>query len=223
MDRQRRNSAHRRNLDALETAFEVTSRSCKEAIRRGNSHEVDSLTKASALILAATLEDRLMVLVTSLYFPQDAEKRVMSERSIAQKWQRAVDEAFSARYGVPLRSIPARLDFTAQAYHKGISGVLDEWISPLFSVRNSLAHGQWVVAFNENRDAVNNDKTKNLKNLNLWRLRLLKNMLGHLERLVFDLMVTQYAFERDFDTHWSGLEAARRRIENGKPGLDPES
>lgn len=217
MERHRRNSAHRRNLDALETAFEVTSRSCKEAIRRGNGHEVDSLTKACALILAATLEDRLMVLITSLYFPEYAEKRVMDENSISERWQRAVDEAFSVRYNVPSRSIPTRLDFTAQAYYRGISEVLSEWITPLFSLRNSLAHGQWVVAFNETRSAANNDKTKKLKDLSLWHLRLLKNMLGHLERLIYDLTVTRYAFERDFDKHWTGLDAARRRIENGKP------
>ncbi|MEU0931235.1 hypothetical protein [Streptomyces malaysiensis] len=156
-----------------------------------------------------------MVLISSPEFPQQAEQRAMSESSIAQKWQRAVDEAFSVRYNVPLRSIPDRLDFTAQAYYRGIAGVLDEWIAPLFSVRNSLAHGQWVVAFNETREAVNNDRTKKLKDLSLWRLRLLKNMLGHLERLIFDLVVTRYAFERDFDAHWSGLDAARRRIENG--------
>ncbi|GGX16514.1 hypothetical protein [Streptomyces chartreusis] len=157
-----------------------------------------------------------MVLITSLYFPENAEKRVMDEKSIAERWQRAVDEAFSVRYNVPSRNIPNRLDFTAQAYYRGISEVLSDWITPLFSLRNSLAHGQWVVAFNETRSAANNDKTKKLKDLSLWRLRLLKNMLGHLERLLYDLTVTRYAFERDFDKHWTGLDAARRRIENGK-------
>ncbi|ALU94997.1 hypothetical protein WQO_17685 [Streptomyces globisporus C-1027] len=37
-------------------------------------------------------------------------------------------------------------------------------------------------------------------------------MLSHLERLIFDLMVTQKAFERDFDRHWANLQAAQIRL-----------
>ncbi|WP_190124165.1 hypothetical protein [Streptomyces inusitatus] len=201
-----------RNAVALETSFEVASRSCKEAIRHGEKHEIVALTRTCALLLGATLEDRLMAIISSPYFPEDGERRVMQERNVLGMWNQVLVEAFAVRYKVPRSKVPSALPYTSAAYFSGMKSVLDQWMDPLINVRNSLAHGQWIVAFNEQRNNVNQDRTKRLNSLTLWHLRLQSNMLKHLERLIFDLTVTQYAFERDFDKHWANLKAAQTRI-----------
>ncbi|MEU7512183.1 hypothetical protein AB0B13_09290 [Streptomyces sp. NPDC042898] len=216
MDRTKRHNAHVRNLEALETAFEVVSRSCKDSIRRGENHEILALTRTCALLLGATLEDRLMTIVSSPYFPQDSEQRVMKERTVLDMWHRVLTEAFAVRYKVPHSKIPSLLPFTSAAHFAGMKSVLDNWVEPLINVRNSLAHGQWIVAFNEEREKANQRRTQQLNTQTLWHLRLQRSMLIHLERLIFDLIATQYAFERDFDKHWKNLRAAEVRISMNK-------
>ncbi|MGP3947026.1 hypothetical protein [Streptomyces sp. 6N106] len=157
-----------------------------------------------------------MTMISSSYFPADAEQHVLAESTVVEKWRRVLIEAFSIRYKVDKSKVPSGLGFTANAYFNGMNGVIEDWVSPLVSIRNSLAHGQWVVAFNSDNSDVNVSKTGSLRRLTLWHIRLQKNMLDHLERLVFDLVVTRYAFERDFDKHWSNLIAAQNRIETGK-------
>ncbi|MFD8898077.1 hypothetical protein [Streptomyces ardesiacus] len=216
LERWKRNRAHTKNLEALETSFNVVSRSCKDSIRRGAEHEVAALTRTCALLLGATLEDRLMVIVSSPYFSEEAERRVMRESSILDRWKQVLIEAFAARYGTERAKVPGGLPYTAAAYFHGMNSVLDDWVKPLVTVRNSLAHGQWIVAFNEERSAANHDRTKIIKAMTLWHIQLQKNLLDHLARLIFDLMATRYAFERDFDKHWANLRAAQVRIEMGR-------
>ncbi|MEV7813310.1 hypothetical protein AB0P05_21610 [Streptomyces flaveolus] len=216
MEREKRHRAHVRNMEALETSFEVASRSCKEAIRHGDEHEVVALTRTCALLLGATLEDRLMAIISSPHFPVPSERRVMDERTVLDMWNQVLVEAFSVRYSVQRSKVPAGLPYTSASYFSGMKSVLDDWMEPLINTRNCLAHGQWIVAFNEQRNSVNQDRTKRLNALTLWHLRLQRNLLKHLERLVFDLTATQYAFERDFDRHWANLKAAQSRISADK-------
>lgn len=216
MDREKRHRAHIRNMEALEMSFEVASRSCKEAIRHGDEREVVALTRTCALLLGATLEDRLMTIISSPGFPESSEQRVMKKRTVLEMWNQVLIEAFSVRYNVPRAKIPSALPYTSAAYFAGMKSVIDDWMESLINTRNCLAHGQWIVAFNEQRNGVNQDRTARLNALTLWHLRLQKNMLSHLERLIFDLTVTQYAFERDFDRHWANLKTAQTRISSDK-------
>ncbi|MEV3872260.1 hypothetical protein ACWD6I_12620 [Streptomyces sp. NPDC002454] len=157
-----------------------------------------------------------MAIISSPYFPETSEQRVMQQKTVLDMWNQALVEAFAIRYKIPRVKVPSSLPYTSAAHFAGMKSVLDVWMEPLISTRNSLAHGQWIVAFNNERNDVNNDRTKRLNALTLWHLRLQKNMLKHLERLIFDLTATRYAFERDFDRHWANLKAAQTRISMDK-------
>ncbi|WP_159048937.1 hypothetical protein [Streptomyces sp. NRRL B-3648] len=157
-----------------------------------------------------------MAIISSPHFPVPSERRVMDERTVLDMWNQVLVEAFSVRYNVQRSKVPVGLPYTSASYFSGMKSVLDDWMEPLINTRNCLAHGQWIVAFNEQRNSVNQDRTKRLNSLTLWHLRLQRNLLKHLERLVFDLTATQYAFERDFDRHWANLKAAQSRISADK-------
>ena len=51
----------------------------------------------------------------------------------------------------------------------------------------------------------------------LWHLQIKKNMIDHLVAVVHDLVITQIAFERDFDRNWMRLEHAKARLRQGRP------
>lgn len=213
MDRFKRAKINDGNLTSLRDAFDINSRACKQAIRRGNREEVEALTKTCALILGALMENRLMWLASlNNGFPEVREHRILSARNSKDMWRRLLDESFAERYSVPVSHVPRGLSFTARSYHAGMLSVLDDWLYPLISVRNTLAHGQWKVAFNEKRTNTSSDKTREVAKLTLWHLRLQRNLLDHFVALIYDLIVTRSAFERDFDHHWKNLESARARI-----------
>ncbi|WP_329020346.1 hypothetical protein [Streptomyces sp. NBC_00690] len=213
MDRFKRARINEGNLTSLLDAFDINSRACKQAIRRDNREEVEALTKTCALILGALMENRLMWLASlNNGFPEARERRILSARNSKDMWRRLLDESFAERYSVPVSNVPNGLSFTARSYHAGMLSVLDDWLYPLISVRNTLAHGQWKVAFNEKRTNTSTDKTREVAKLTLWHLRLQRNLLDHFVALIYDLIVTRSAFERDFDHHWKNLESARARI-----------
>ncbi|TXL91843.1 hypothetical protein [Streptomyces sp. IB2014 016-6] len=216
MDRVKRNKVHRKNLKTVELAFNSTSLAAKDAIRRRDLRQQKLLTLNSAFLLGAIMENRLMAAISEPRLDEKRELRILRASSVNDMWRRALQEAFSQRYGVSPGSIPSRLSFTESSRYYGMLETVNTWIDPVISIRNSLAHGQWDVAFKSgDRTETSPPRTGELKRVTLWSLMLRKNLLDHWELLVFDLAVTKYAFERDFDRKWKNMRAAEERLKKG--------
>lgn len=216
MDRVKRNKVHRKNLKTVELAFNFTALAAKDAIRRRDLRQQKLLTLNSAFLLGAIMENRLMAAISEPRLEEKRELRILRASSVNDMWRRTLQEAFSQRYSVSPGSIPGRLSFTDSSRYSGMLSIVENWIDPVISIRNSLAHGQWEVAFKSgDRTETSPPRTGELKRVTLWSLMLRKNLLDHWELLVFDLAVTKYAFERDFDRKWKNMRAAEERLVKG--------
>lgn len=213
MDRAKRNKVHRKNLRTVELAFNYTSRAAKDAIRRRDQRQQKLLTLNSAFLLGAVMENRLMAAISEPKLDAKRELRILRATSMNDMWRRTLQESFSQRYGSAPGSIPGSLGFTDASRYAGMLSIIDTWIDPVIAIRNSLAHGQWDVAFkSDSRTETSPTRTGEIKRISLWSLLLRKNLLDHWELLVFDLAVTKHAFERDFDRKWKNMKAAEERL-----------
>ncbi|UWX97441.1 hypothetical protein N2K95_01740 [Arthrobacter zhaoxinii] len=207
-------SAHMGNHKALDRAFDVVSRACKDAIRREDTDEIDALTKTCAFLLGAKMENRLFRLVyEDGAFGDSAIAGIIGARSIEQAWKTAITEAFAKRYQVRPERVPSGLGFTDRERYKELIRIVDKQLVPVITLRNILAHGQWHRALNSERSRVDTSRMNIMMTTRLWHLMVRANLLEHLVRLVHDLAVTRDAFERDFDKHWADLNAASQRLE----------
>jgi hypothetical protein len=206
---------HFENERALAEAFDVARQSCKNALRAGKSREEKILTKNCALLLGAKLENTLFkVIYDPAGFTLEQRHRIDSAPTIADKWLRVVKEAFASRHNIPINQVPRRLPFTAQARYIEIERLVKEQFIPLVELRNSLAHGQWHRTLNSSGTKVDPRRMAQLARLSVWRLAIQDNILHHLSLLIYDLVVTRTAFERDFDKRWNDLHSAIIRLES---------
>jgi hypothetical protein len=206
---------HLENERALIEAFDVARQSCKNAIRTGKPREEAALTKNCALLLGAKLETTLFRIIHEPSgFTPDQRQRIDSAQTVADKWLRVVKEAFGSRHDIPVNQVPRRLPFTAQARYAEMDRLVKEQFIPLIELRNSLAHGQWHRTLNSAGTKVDTRRMAQLARQSVWRLAIQDNILHHVSLLIYDLVVTRTAFERDFDKRWNDLHSAIRRLES---------
>lgn len=204
---------HLENTRALDDAFKITSRLCKDAIRRQSPHEVEALTRSCGFLLGAKLENRLYRLIyEESLFSSEHRSRIMKELSIQDQWLRVIREAFAARRGIAPEKVPDHLGFSDRAKYDELVRLVNDELAPFITLRNVLAHGQWHRALDPDRAGVSTERMRLLKIHSLWRLTIKTNMLNHLVYLIHDLVVTKSAFDRDFDRHWRDLQDAWRRL-----------
>lgn len=206
---------HVENESALAEAFDVARQSCKNAIRSGKQREETALTKNCALLLGAKLETTLFRIIHEpAGFTPDQRERILAASTVADKWSMVVKEAFASRHNIPVSQVPRRLPFTAKARYDEINRLVKEQFVPLIELRNKLAHGQWHRTLNSDGTRVDNQRMAQLSQLSVFRLAIQNNILHHVSLLIYDLVVTRIAFERDFDKRWNDLHSAIRRLDS---------
>jgi hypothetical protein len=207
-------SVHLENTRALDRAYKLVARQCRDSIARREASAIDSLTKTCIFLFGARMENRLYRL---LYEPDgfgDAQRvRVMAATTVEEKWIAAINEAFCARRGLRLSQVPGQLGFTDKARYDELVRLVREQLAPMITLRNVLGHGQWHRALNGERTAVSSERMRLLATTRLWHLVIKANLLEHLVWLLHDLVVTKTAFEHDFDRRWKNLADASRRLE----------
>lgn len=205
---------HLENTRALDVAFELTARHCREAIARQDVPAVSALTKTCVLLFGARMENRLFrLLYEPTGFDGGQRARVLKASSIEDRWKLVIREAFAARRGIRPSQVPARLGFTDKARYDELIKIVREQLGPLITLRNTLAHGHWHRALNHERTTVDPERMRLLNTTRLWHLKIKANLLEHLVWLLHDLVLTRHAFERDFDKRWNDLQSAYSRLQ----------
>lgn len=205
---------HLENTRALDRAFDIVARECREAIGRRDQPAADALTKTAGFLLGARMENRLFrLLYEPTGFDEPQRNRILTGRSIEDAWVATISEAFAARRRLRPTAVPDQLSFTDRARHDELVRLVREELGPIITLRNVLAHGQWHRALDHERAAIDSSRMQLLGTTRLWHLTIKANLLEHLVWLLHDLAVTRFAFERDFDKRWTDLQAARHRLE----------
>lgn len=206
--------AHLENTRALDRAFDLVAKQCREAIARGDSRATESLTKTCGFLLGARMENRLFRLVHEPgALDEEQRHRVLAAKNIQASWEMLIQEAYASRRGLKSHQIPQQLGFTDRARYDELVRVVREELAPVITLRNVLGHGQWHRALDADRKEISPQRTGLVKTTRLWHLNIRANLLDQLVWLVHDLAVTAGAFERDFDKRWSRLMSAKARLE----------
>ena len=207
--------AHVHNLRSVETGIAHIERELRDAIARRDSASGDALLKILLLLTGGWAECRLKKLMYEPNgFSQQDRDAITGCRQQIEWWKKALDIGFRARYAVPNGALPGALRPMARLLYNELLSTIDSDLRPIIEMRNTLAHGQWSRPLNSSGDDIAPDMISALKKENALSARFKKTILESLAAILHDLVAGNAAFERDFDTHFTHLENARRNLKN---------
>lgn len=203
------------NRVLVDQAFNYAMRLGKDAIRQNDKVAIGTLQSLATLLLAAYTESRLNETIWYYSGLDDSERAMLTDLTIENKWYKVIDLGFARLRNLTARQVPNNLNFTDKARREELNKIVSEYISPLITARNSIAHGQWKYAFTDDGRVVNPDRTASISRYSIWRITLEKNLINHFTWIVHDLAVTGHTHERDFDKRIGDLHSAIYRLKKG--------
>jgi hypothetical protein len=158
----------------------------------GYGHEI-----AEGAFLAVTALDE-PILLTRV----DGEVRAIQDRC-AHRGARFSAQPLCLRKGALVRPPVGR--------HPQAPAVVKDHIAPLILARNALTHGGWDVAMTPDGSTVDGTRTATIKKYTLFHITNERNLIDHFTWIIHDLVITRYAYDRDFDRKIADVDAARGR------------
>src|SRR5205823_6105728 len=107
---------------------------------------------------------------------------------------------------------PPALPRTAFARMEVIRQALEVDLRFVITLRNKLAHGQWVYPLNETHDEIAQEQMNALRTENVLSLKQKANLVESICDSIHDLVVSRQTFDRDFDGHFRRIEQIRTNI-----------
>lgn len=206
---------HTENLRAVSDAMTQLETSAKLAIRRRDEARTLAASRVYAILVAIEAETRLLKLVHQSVVTERDRTEILSAASQHTQWLAAIDCGFRRKH-IVAGSLPLgeNLPLTARMRRDAIRATVDTDLRPVAELRNTLAHGQWVYAFNTKLDSINPAIMKALKTENLRTSQHRRAIVEALAYVVSDLFLASSTFERDFDTHFATMERRRRQLQH---------
>ncbi len=200
---------HSKNLSSLDAALCHTALAAKGAIRQRQHKQVTIFNRMYAFTLGAWAEVRLLKLLYETGgFPIRIRNQIESSPTLYEKWIECIDRAFQHKYRRP----PSRLPKTAKLRYDLIIQYMDTHLRPTITIRNKLAHGQWIYPLNCDLNAIETEAKAALEQQNIMVLQYKKNMLNAVASAIHDLVVSRPTFERDFDAHFQKIDDIERDL-----------
>jgi len=205
---------HVSNLRTVDIALKTSSLNIRSAIASGNKKASHSFLCLYALLLAIWIECRLQKLLHEPKSFSDSERtRIFSHTTHLGRWKNTIDVAFCRHYGVKkITLLESKLPHSALSRYLTICSMLNKDLSPIISIRNKLAHGQWAYQLNDNADDVAQKLMTYMRTENFLSLQFKKSLVQYMTYIVNDLIVSKSTFERDFDKNYSLIEETRRNL-----------
>lgn len=208
---------HCANLRQLESAIGLIQRDLRKYISMEQSHNEKIYTKILSYLVTCWTEVRILKLIHEQNaFTEDEMKIVMAARTLEQKWIRALNISICKAYGLQITNESERIEqllpFTPRARYKEIRNLIETDLVPSITIRNRIAHGQWVYALTNDLSAVSPELMRDLQKENIVELQLRVKIFKNLAQIIHDLAVSPSTFERYFDENFQKLEQQKNNL-----------
>ena len=173
--------------------------------------EIDAYTRLLSHLVNTWAEVRLLKLVNEKGAFSDSERvQILSIENLTNKWHKAL--SISLRKAYSLSPSNSNFPTTAELRYEALERLIEEDLLESSQVRNRVAHGQWMYAFNEDCTNPNPELTLKIHSENIVKLQMRKKLLGGLSQLVHDLAISRPTFERDFDKNSKVVKEQQRNL-----------
>jgi hypothetical protein len=204
------------NYREVEKALTQLERSIVSAIRRSDDSSVQALTRLQLLVLSVKAEARLIKIAhTPKGFVPAERTAVLGEADAIGRWKLVVDTAFRRHYRVPTTStLSDVLDHDTLAKYSTLHSLISNELKLVISLRNKLAHGQWIFPFNTTLSAVEPAIRTSLAAETTLSARFRDRLLTQMGNIVVDLVVSAPSFEARFNEYFVRIRRYSQLLAN---------
>ena len=206
---------HVANTRELETALRQIFRHLRSAVAREDDATTRAYTRLGLLLVACWAEARFSKLLFEHGAVSTAERHTIDKLATqVERWKHLVELGFRRHYNVPKAKLSKKtLPHSAAMRLDELLGLLEADLNPVITLRNRLAHGQWIYPLNSEGTDVVPEYYQALGQENVLSLQFKQRLLMRLADAVHDLLVSKSTFERDFDSHFAAIRNTRRDLQ----------
>lgn len=191
---------HSENLRAVGDVFDRVLALSRDAIRSRDETAERDLTLSAALLLGMKLEVRLAKLLREPGgFTTEECNQILGQRRQGDRWARAIDMGFRRRHNTWYLD-EGSIGVDAVRRLQLMQSAFAEHLEPVIGMRNTLAHGQWIYPLNSKESATNPEMANAISREWVQSLSIKDRLAQHYCQMLGDLVSTETAFERDFET-----------------------
>ena len=210
---------HVKNLRSVSKGLDHVFRSAQDAVARDDRKVIDTHIRLLSFLLGVWSEVRLLKILYEFNGFSKTERNRILKAMALKRWLLAVELAFRKHYNIPKASLrPPQLPSTAHLRFKTLAETLENELREIITMRNKLAHGQWIYPLNDAMDRVAQDQMNALQQENILSLTQKKSLLDALCQIIHDLVVSKPTFEQDWDKHFGRFEQTRINLERKSYG-----
>lgn len=195
--------AQSRNVRYLKQVIQSFKRDINSDIRKNKSFQVETKTKLLALLYSAWSEAQFVqIAYTEKGFSGSEIKSLLNAKKngITKGWIEMISLAF-AKVGDP------NTDIELGNRLSKLLGLVASQITKPSSIRNKIAHGQWVEALNGSLNKVDSAMTGDLDSLDSVQIMRQIEIHNYLGKVIRDLVQSPtLGFGRDYLHHITALE-----------------
>lgn len=205
------------NYREVEKGVTQVERAIVEAIKRSDDASVQALTRVQLLIVSVKAEARLIkILYTPHGLSVTRRNGLLSEENAIERWRQTVDDGFRRHYRVRIgEDFADALDHDPLAKYTTLHSLMGNELSGIISLRNKLAHGQWILPLNRGLTSVEPAAMAALNAETTLSLRFRDRLLTQLGNIVVDLIVSAPSFEARFNQYFVRIRRYQRLLQSG--------
>lgn len=202
------------NHQEIRRAQVQLERSINRFVKERDMDSVKALTPAHALLISIKAEARLTQIIHLAGGLGTAQRsKVLAEGKAVDRWFSLLDVGFRRAYRVKSSTALAEgLPHDALAKRSTLHQLVDNELEHLISLRNKLAHGQWVYPLNTALTAIEGVSLTRLRAENTLTLKFRDNLLVELGSVAMELVSSGPGFEAGFERHFTKIRDNRNAL-----------
>ena len=200
------------NLRAAERGLTQVERIHRDAIRRNDEPAVEFVERMHQLMVGMNAEAALCKIANDPAGFNDKERALVLSGSQIERWEKAVELAFRRHYSVPfhLDVDENTIDSPSAGRYSEVTKILADDLASVIEDRNKIAHAQWVWLLKSKRNEVRGPAPAPL---NYIAIRARSKAIKAIAGLIYDLVVSEPTFQRDYDDHYGKIVEAHKSFD----------
>lgn len=135
----------------------------------------------------------------------------LDKKTTTQKWTSLLDYFFKKQFLKKQSHKLNLINLGHTNYHryKTLKEILEKDLNSFIELRNKIAHGQWAVILNSNKNNKNDKLTASVWTLSKKELMYLRNLAKNVPIILNLLITSKSTFEKDFEKYINRIVKAK--------------
>lgn len=215
---------HDDNFAAVNSALENIEKQLRKSLSKDDESGELTFTRLYTMMLGVWCEARLhKLLYEKGVFSEEERHFVYSASSLGDRWLRALELGLKKHLGLKIEDEISKksVRFSVFNLYEEIRGWISEHFAPAITLRNKIAHGQWIKPFtntqgewfNTNNFSVCGSSIASLKDENLLTTTIKVQLIKEISVTINNLAVDSHVYKvENFDERYGVVSSIIEKL-----------